>query len=146
MTGLNEIFDMVENINNQSVEAQNGIEVAKETTSQELIIQGEKINVERGRLESLVIYDVTESELTLLEKTTDASVWLNFFIGTLSTALSFLISLLTINWEKSEMLKIIFICVVIIMGLASLICCVFWIRGRGERNKTINTIRNRGNK
>ena len=102
--------------------------------------------MERGRLESLVIYDVTESELTLLEKTTDASVWLNFFIGTLSTALSFLISLLTINWEKSEMLKIIFICVVIIMGLASLICCVFWIRGRGERNKTINTIRNRGNK
>lgn len=128
---------------NQVNEAQNGVEVARLSNPNESNNEGEKISVERGRLDTLMIYDVMESELVLLEKTSDASVWLNFFIGTITTALSFLISLLTVDWEKIESLKIIFICVVVIMGLASLICFVFWIRGRGERNKTITTIRNR---
>lgn len=128
---------------NQVNEAQNGVEAARVDNPHESNIQGEKISVERGRLDSLMIYDVMESELVLLEKSSDASVWLNFFIGTITTALSFLISLLTVDWKTIETLKIIFICVVVIMGLASLICLVFWLRGRGDRNKAIITIRNR---
>ena len=94
---------------NQVNEAQNGVEAARVNNPHESNNQGEKISVERGRLDSLMIYDVMESELVLLEKTSDASVWLNFFIGTITTALSFLISLLTVDWEKIETLKIIFI-------------------------------------
>lgn len=136
---------MAGNVRNQVNEAQNGIEASNVPNPNESNNQGEKILVERGRLDSPMVYDVMESELALLEKTSDASVWLNFFIGTVSVAISFLISLLTVNWGSQQILKIIFICVVIIMGLASLICLVFWLRRRCERNETITTIRNRPN-
>lgn len=128
---------------NIPVEAQNGVESTKSQNSAGSNGQGEKIDVERIRLDSLMIYDVTETELNLLEKGTDSSIWLSFFIGTLSVAISFIISLLTVSWENNDTLKIIFICVSVIMGLAALLCLAFWLKGRGERNATIKTIRNR---
>lgn len=128
------------------VEAQDGKESAKSQNPNEYSGQGEKIEVERFRLYSVMIYDVTETELNLLEKGTDSSVWLNFFIGTLSVAISFIISLLTVSWENNDLLKIIFVCVSIIMGFAALLCFVFWLKGRGERNATIKIIRSRKDK
>lgn len=124
-------------------EAENGNERGK-------IIQpnqsdsGEKIDVRRKKIAAVTIYDVTEAELTILEKGTEASVWLNFFIGCFSIAVSFLVSLLTVDWKDGYSLtQIIFICVTIIMFLASIICFVFWRMGRGQHKMTIKTIRER---
>ena len=98
----------------------------------------------RKKIGAVTIYDVTESELTILEKGTDASIWLNFFIGTMSIAASFLATLLTVDWgEKVTLTQVIYICVTIIMFLAAIICFVFWRNTKGQHEATIKTIKER---
>ena len=126
-----------------AIEAENGKERGV-SQSQNQGDQGEKIDVHRRKLISVTIYDVTESELLILEKGTDASIWLNFLIGSFSVAVSFLVSLLTAKWEDGfSVTQVVFICVTIIMFVVSVICTVFWIRGRGAHKTTINAIKER---
>ena len=134
---------MIDEIKQVAIEAENGKErvtVIPPYQSE----QGEKISVRRRKIGSVTIYDVTETELTILEKGTDASVWLNFFIATISVGVSFLISLLTVEWgEGISFLHIVFVCVTIIMFLSAAVCFVFWRKGRGQHKETIKTIRAR---
>lgn len=134
---------MAEDKTHAAIEAENGKERGV-PQSQNQGYQGEKIDVHRRKIYSVTIYDVTESELSILEKGTDASVWLNFLIGSFSVAVSFLISLLTAKWgEGFSITQLVFICVTIIMFVVAAICVVFWIRGRGEHKTTIKTIKER---
>ena len=64
------------------IEAENGSERIKRDLPHQGE-QGEKIDVKRRKIGAVTIYDVTEAELTILEKGTEASVWLNFLIGIL---------------------------------------------------------------
>lgn len=50
----------------------------------------EKVSVKRGRIAEFTTYEVAEHELVLLEKGSDASLWLNF--GVVSALLYFLYS------------------------------------------------------
>ncbi len=134
---------MPENLTNVAIEAENGAERAKNNTPNQSD-QGEKIDVRRRKLGAVTIYDVTEAELTILERGTEASIWLNFFIGTVSIAVSFLVSLLTVDWEAKDFLtRVVFICVTIIMFLAAIACFVFWRNAKGQHATTINSIRKR---
>lgn len=134
---------MAEEIIQIANEAEQGRERAKQATPNQND-QGEKIDVHRRKIGSVTIYDVTEAELNVLEKGTDASVWLNFLIFTISTAISFMVSLLTVEWEESvSVVQITFICVTVIMTISALICFVFWRRGRGQHLTTIKAIKER---
>ena len=134
---------MEEELAQVAIEAENGTERAKHVTPHQSD-QGEKIDVRRRKIGSVTIYDVTEAELTILEKGTDASIWLNFFIGTISVAASFLVSLLTVDWGKNITLtQVVFICLTIIMFLASIVCFVFWRNSKGQHAATIKTIKER---
>ena len=134
---------MPEEMYHAPIEAENGAERgAIVHPNQEE--SGEKIDVRRRKISAVTIYDVTESELTILEKGTEASVWLNFFIGSISIAVSFLVALLTVDWGSSiTITHIVFICITIIMFLSSIICFVFWKKGKGEHTMTVKTIRER---
>lgn len=127
-----------------SIEAESGSERIKRDFPHQGE-QGEKIDVKRRKLGAVTIYDVTESELTILEKGTDASVWLNFFIGSISIAVSFLVALLTVKWDTAtvSLTQIIFICITIIMFLSAIACFVFWRRGKGQHQETIKMIKER---
>ena len=134
---------MADEITQVAIEAENGAERAKTNTPHQSE-QGEKIDVRRKKIGAVTIYDVTEAELTILEKGTDASIWLNFFIGTTSIAASFLAALLTVDWgEKVSLTEVTFICVTIIMFLAAIICFVFWRNTKGQHEATIKTIKER---
>ena len=126
------------------IEAENGSERIKRDLPHQGE-QGEKIDVKRRKIGAVTIYDVTEAELTILEKGTEVSVWLNFLIGTVSIAVSFLVSLLTVEWDntKVSLTQIVFICITIIMFLSAVACFVFWRRGRGQHQETIKVIRER---
>ena len=125
------------------IEAENGSERSKHVTPHQSD-QGEKIDVRRKKIGSVTIYDVTEAELTILEKGTEASVWLNFFIGTVSVAVSFLVALLTVDFgEEITLTQVVFICVTIIMFLAAIVCFVFWRNAKGQHAATIETIKER---
>lgn len=130
-------------INQIAIEAEHGAERTKNSSPNQND-QGEKIDVRRRKIGVVTIYDVTESELTILEKGTDASIWLNFFIGTMSIAASFLATLLTVDWGREVTLtQVIYICVTIIMFLAAIICFVFWRNTKGQHEATIRTIKER---
>lgn len=134
---------MIDEIKQMANEAENGKERVNPFNTHQGE-QGEKISVQRRKIGSVTIFDVTEAELTILEKGTDASIWLNFFIATLSIGVSFLVSLLTAEWnEDVSFIRVVFVCVTIIMFLAALVCFVFWRRGRGQHKETIKTIRQR---
>ena len=92
---------MEEEVVREIIEAENGVERVK-TQSQNEAANGEKIPVKRGKLNSVTIYDVTENELVILEKGSDVSVWLNFLIFSISVAVSFLVSLLTVDWNDNK--------------------------------------------
>lgn len=126
-----------------AIEAENGAERAKPLQPNQSD-RGEKIDVRRKKIGAVTIYDVTEAELTILEKGSEASVWLNFFIGAISIAISLLVALLTVDWgDEISITQVVFICVTVIMFLASLVCFVFWRRGLGQHKTTIKTIRER---
>lgn len=134
---------MAEELEQVAIEAENGEERGKRVTPNQSD-QGEKIDVHRKKLGAVTIYDVTEAELIILEKGTDASIWLNFFIGTLSIGVSFFVSLLTVDWGKEiSLVQIVFICITIIMFLSAVLCFVFWRKGRGQHQATIKTIKAR---
>lgn len=134
---------MGDEITQVAIEAENGAERAKRYTPHQSD-QGEKIEVRRRKIGSVTIYDVTESELIILEKGTDASIWLNFFIATLSIGTSFFVSILTVDWgEEMSLTQIVFICVTIIMFLCAIICLAFWKNTKGQHEATIKTIRER---
>ena len=134
---------MAEKINQIAIEAEQGAERTKNSSPNQND-QGEKIDVRRRKIGAVTIYDVTESELTILEKGTDASIWLNFFICTLSIAASFFAAILTVDWGvKVTFTQVVFICVTIIMFLAAVICFVFWRNTKGQHEATIKTIKER---
>ena len=134
---------MVEDLDIIAIEAENGSERGKSLQIHQNE-RGEKIEVRRKKIDAVIIYDVTEAELTLLEKGSETSVWLNFLIGSISIAVSFLVSLLNVDLGNTiSITQIVFICVTIIMFIAAVVCFVFWRRGQGQHKVTIKAIRER---
>lgn len=98
--------------------------------------------IHRGRLDKLVVYDVTEDELELLERGSPDSVLLNFAIATLSTFLSFLTSLLTTKFETDRLFDV-FVIVCFLSGLSGFVLLVLWRRGRRDVSSLAQRIRRR---
>lgn len=129
-------------VNREVIEAENGVERIQVFSPHESE-SGEKIKIIRGKLDSLTVYDVTENELIVLERGSDATIWFNFFIGTISIAVTMLVSLFTANWDGREIAFIVFICVSILFAVIATICFVFWFKERGQHKTTIDAIRKR---
>ena len=126
-----------------AIEAENGT-IKGQSQVQNQCDLGEKIAVNRKRINSVTIYEVSEDEITILEKGPDSSVWLNFFIGSLSIALSFLITLTTVPLNDSKtVLFLIFLCLAIISFFFAIISFVFWHRGKKDHRNIINKIKGR---
>ena len=98
----------------------------------------DKLTIQRGKLDSLVIYDVTEDELRELEKVSPASLFLNFSIFTLSMGIAFLIALLTTE-IKSDRVFTTFLIITILGFLCGIILFILWkinsksIKGLAEK-------------
>jgi len=55
--------------------------------------QSTGVKINRGKLGSISLYEVTEDELNILERGSPSSTYLNFSIGLLSIGISFFISI-----------------------------------------------------
>lgn len=104
---------------------------------------GEKIEVERGRFNSLRIYEVAEHELILIEKGSSASLWLNFAIASISIFFSILASLVTLDYSNHPYVFIVFVVVTVVTAFSTLLCGAFWIRTKNAQKEIFNTIRKR---
>jgi len=102
----------------------------------------DSLTIERGKLGSIKVYDVTEHELNQLEKGGSESVFMNFAIFALSIASSFLITLTTIE-IGSDRVFVSYLMVTILGYVIGLILLVLWWKGKSSIKKLIKDIRNR---
>ena len=100
------------------------------------------IKVIRGRVDSLSLYEVTDSELRTLERGSPNSIYLNFAVFLLSTGASFLISILTATIEPIE-LYVAFLVVTCVSFVVGLVLLALWWRNRGSVQETIQDIKRR---
>ena len=102
----------------------------------------EKVTVKRGRIVEFTTYEVADHELLLIEKGTDASLFLNFGISLLSVFFSLLAALLTLDYKKQTEFFILTI-IAVISFISGLICMVLWWKNRNKRRDIIKEIRKR---
>ena len=105
----------------------------------------EKVPVTRGRIHQFKLYDVAEYELVLIEKGSDASLWLNFAIAFLSTFFSMLAALITLNPAGKETAFIILTLITVVSCFGGILCSVFWWKTKGTQKDIFKTIRSRIN-
>lgn len=96
----------------------------------------------RGKVGSVSLYEITDSELDLLEKGSPSSIYLNFAIFLSSIGASFLISLLSTDITNIKVFTI-FLVFSIIGILGGSLLFIVWFRMKGEISLVINKIKER---
>lgn len=102
------------------------------------------ISVNRGIVDSINIYEITESELETLESATPTGIFFDFGIICLTVAISFTISLLTTTIE-SERTYTTFLIITVIGYIAFIAFIIFWLLMRKSVINVTKKIRERIN-
>lgn len=102
----------------------------------------QKIRVRMAEVDSICVYQVTEFELEILEKGSPNSLYLNFAIASITTALSFLIALVSTEIKSSRVFDVFVI--VSILGFAlGLFMIILWYRAYKSSSSIAKKIKNR---
>jgi hypothetical protein len=100
------------------------------------------VQIKRGRVDSLSLYEITDNELDILATGSPSSLQLNFAIFLLSIALSFLISLLTTKIELDRTFNV-FVVIVVVTFVVGFIMMFMWWRAHKSTRGIIQEIRDR---
>jgi len=101
------------------------------------------LRIRRGRVDSVDLYEIKDSELDLLEKGTPTGLYLNFAIFLVSIAFSALAALFTTTTFKYPIMQTVFVVVMVVGFLMGALLLILWYRGRGDVAEVIEGIRNR---
>lgn len=99
--------------------------------------------IKRARYDSLELFEVSEGELTIIERGSPSSTYLNFAIFLISLAISFLTTLLTVDLTNKIILFTIFTVVCVIGFMVGIFLTILWLRSKNEFSDVIKKIRNR---
>lgn len=99
--------------------------------------------IRRGNLDSLSIYEVSEGELTTIERGSSNSIFLNFSIFLLSIAVSFLTALLTGDFTEKEVVQTIMIVITVCGFIIGGFLLILWLRKKDDFDEVIKSIRGR---
>lgn len=100
------------------------------------------LRVRRGRVESVDLYEIKDSELDLLEKGSPADLQFNFAIFLVSTAFTSFASLLTSNFPN-ETIKTVFIVITVVGFIIGAYLLVAWYRSHTSLKSICKQIRGR---
>lgn len=124
-------------------EVSNG-QVVESTSRDPKNTTGEKATtIKRARVDSLVIYEVSEGELETIERGSPNSTFLNFAIFLLSIFASFMVAVLTCDFKEKERLFYIFIIVSTISGIIGILLFILWLRTKNDVDEVIKKIKER---
>lgn len=104
----------------------------------------DEITIDRARINSITLYDVTEDELSIIERGSPSSNYLNFSIALLSIGISGLVSILTTKIENIVTL-IVFVCATIICLIIGVFLLVLWRKFSKGSDDIFLKIRSRKN-
>ena len=99
------------------------------------------VEVRRAAFAQLTIYEVAEYELETLAHGSPDSLFLNFAIFLLSTAVSFFVALLTA--DLSARVFTIFVVIVTVGFLVGLFLVLVWLKKRSSTSNLVKLIRDR---
>lgn len=102
----------------------------------------EKLDVRRGRLYSVDVYDVKAEELDILEKGSSASVYQTFGVVLLSAAVACLVALFTAEF-KSPVIQNGFIIVTVIGFILGALLICLWLKERKSVTEIVSKIKAR---
>ena len=100
------------------------------------------ITIYRGRVGSVILYEVKENELDILERGGQSDIYLNFAIFLFSVAVTAISTLFTASFSNLTT-QIIFICVTIIGFVLGLLLLILWFRSRKPVKSVIAAIKGR---
>ena len=100
------------------------------------------VKVQRGVLDSIVVYDVTESELSALEAGSPIGCLFDVFVACGSISLSLCSTLFTVP-NMSGRLYVTYLVFTICMGIGAVICFILWRVFRRRNSDVAKTIRAR---
>jgi hypothetical protein len=103
---------------------------------------GEKIDVRRGRVDSVDLFEVKEHELEMLEQGSPASLQLNFSIFLLSIAFSAILTLTTAT-VASKILETVYVVIAVVGILLGSYLVISWWRTSTSIKKIVTVIRGR---
>lgn len=98
--------------------------------------------IRKGRVKTLTIHEISETELNILAQGSPSSIHLNFAIGLFTLASSFLISILTTKIEADRTFMI-FVSIVAIGFIVSFFLFFLWIKDYKSTKKVVEEIRKR---
>lgn len=98
--------------------------------------------IRKGRVRTLAIHEVSETELNVLAQGSPNSIHLNFAISLFTLAVSFLISLLTTKIEDDR-LFIVFVLITIVGFIISVFLFVLWKKEYKSIRRCVDDIRKR---
>ena len=101
------------------------------------------LKIRRGRVESVDIYEIKDSELEILEKGSPADLQLNFSIFLLSVAFSGICVMATVTTFRTPKIETIFTVVTIVGLIIGLYLLIAWYRNRKSLTDIANKIRQR---
>lgn len=116
--------------------------MAKTSSTKSLPAYDNEVKVRRGRVASVDLYEIKDSELDILEAGTPATLQLNFAIFLFSTAFTSIGALATASFV-SETIKTIFLLVSIVGIMLGGYLFIAWVRGKKSVRIVIKNIRAR---
>ncbi|WP_339870391.1 hypothetical protein [uncultured Algoriphagus sp.] len=99
--------------------------------------------IKSARYDSLELFEVSESELTIIERGSPSSTYLNFAIFLVSIAISFLTTLLTVDLKDNIVLFTVYLVICVIGFMVGIFLTILWIRSKNEFSDVIKKIRGR---
>jgi hypothetical protein len=100
------------------------------------------LRIRRGRVESVDLYEIKDSELDLFRKGSPADLQLNFAVFLFSIAFSALAALVTATFANSDV-KTAFVVVVVVGFLLGSYLIIAWLRNRTSLIVVCERIRER---
>lgn len=129
---------------NQPVESEvKDGKVIEHFTSNDSNKEGEIVKVKRARYDSLELFDVSENELTIIERGSPSSTYLNFAIFLISIACSFLTTLLTVDLKQKQSLFIVFTVICVLGFMVGVFLTIIWYLSKNEFDEVLKKIRDR---
>lgn len=102
----------------------------------------DEVRVRRGRVESVDLYEIKDSELDELERGSPANLQFNISVGLLSIAFSFLACIATSTFDK-PFYQTLYIAIMVVGFIVGGVFLIFWLRNRKSVSSLCLKIRER---
>lgn len=99
--------------------------------------------IKKGKVDSLTIYEITDGELETIERGSPNSTFFNIGIALISVAISFLVTLVTVDLALRPRLFTVFVIVTVVGFIVGGVLMTLWVKAKNDVDEVLKKIRGR---